>query len=74
MDGSELERARTISGAVNFIFDVSREKEKQEFLKESLMLKQALSLCSSLVEEELRFEAAFFDTVRVLVLRLSNRS
>ena len=72
MDGSELERARTISGAVNFIFDVSREKEKQEFLKESLMLKQALSLCSSLVEEELRFEAAFFDTVRVLVLRLSN--
>ena len=71
-EGTDLERAKTISGAVNFIVDISREKEKQDFLKESLLLHQALSLCSSLVEEELRFEAAFFESVRVLVLRLSN--
>ena len=71
-DGTDLERARAISGAVNFIVDVTRETEKKEFLKESLLLHQALSLCSSLVEEELRFEAAFFESVRVLVLRLSN--
>lgn len=69
-DGTDLERAKAISGAVNFIFDISREKEKQDFLKEALLLHQALSLCSSLVEEDLRFEAAFFETVRVLVLRL----
>lgn len=36
------------------------------------MLHQALSLCSLLVEENLRFEAAFFEGVRVPVLRLSN--
>ena len=36
------------------------------------MLHQALSLCSSLVDEEMRFEAAFFESVRVLLLRLSN--
>ena len=71
-EGTDLERAKTISGAVNFIVDISKEKEKQDFLKESLLLHQALSLCSSLVEEELRFEAAFFESVRVLVLRLSN--
>lgn len=71
-EGTDLERAKTISGAVNFIVDISREKEKQDFLKESLLLHQALSLCSSLVEEKLRFEAAFFESVRVLVLRLSN--
>lgn len=71
-DGTDLERARAISGAVNFIVDVTRETEKKEFLKESLLLHQALSLCSSLVEEELRFEAVFFESVRVLVLRLSN--
>ncbi|OUQ29268.1 type I restriction endonuclease subunit R [Massilimicrobiota sp. An134] len=71
-EGTDLERAKTISGAVNFIVDISREKEKQDFLKESLLLHQALSLCSSLVEEDLRFEAAFFESVRVLVLRLSN--
>lgn len=71
-EGTDLERAKTISRAVNFIVDISREKEKQDFLKESLLLHQALSLCSSLVEEDLRFEAAFFESVRVLVLRLSN--
>ena len=71
-EGTDLERAKIISGAVNFIVNISKEKEKQDFLKESLLLHQALSLCSSLVEEELRFEAAFFESVRVLVLRLSN--
>lgn len=71
-EATDVERAKTISGAVNFIVDISKEKEKQNFLKESLLLHQALSLCPSLVEEELRFEVAFFESVRVLVLRLRN--
>lgn len=70
--GSDLERAKTISGAVNFIIARDKEKEKTAFIKESLMLHQALSLCSSLVDEEMRFEAAFFESVRVLVGRWMN--
>ena len=70
--GTDLERAKTISGAVNFIMDKDRSEDKEVFLKESLMLHQALSLCSSLVNEDDRFEAAFFEAVRVLVLRLTN--
>lgn len=73
MDGTDLERAKTISGGVNFIIAPSRHEEKEEFIKETLMLHQALSLCSSLVEESLRIEAQFFESVRVLVLRLSNQ-
>ena len=38
-----------------------------------MLLKQALSLCSSLTEKELRVEAAFFESVRVLVTRLMNQ-
>ena len=72
MSGSDLDRARAISGAVNFIIGRDKEQEKEIFIKEALMLHQALSLCSSLVEEELRLEAAFFESVRVLVLRLMN--
>lgn len=71
-EGTDLERAKTISGAVNFIMDREKIEDKDSFVKEALMLHQALSLCSSLVEEEDRFEAAFFEAVRVLVLRLSN--
>lgn len=70
--GTDLERAKTISGAVNFIMDKERAEDKDVFVKESLMLHQALSLCSSLVNEDDRFEAAFFEAVRVLVLRLTN--
>ena len=69
--GSDLERAKTISGAVNFIIARDKEEEKNTFVKESLMLHQALSLCSSIVDEEMRFEAAFYEAVRVLV-RLMN--
>ena len=71
--GSDLDRAKTISGAVNFIIAPAREGDKEEFLKEALMLHQSLSLCSSLVDEQLRIEAAFFEAVRVLVMRLSNQ-
>ena len=70
--GTDLERAKTISGAVNFIMDREKIDEKDSFVKEALMLHQALSLCSSLVDEDDRFEAAFFESVRVLVLRLAN--
>jgi len=70
--GTDLERAKTISGAVNFIMDKERAEDKEVFVKESLMLHQALSLCSSLVNEDDRFEAAFFEAIRVLVLRLTN--
>lgn len=72
MYGSDLERAKSISGAVNFIFDVEKQEEKNAFLKESLMLRQALSLCSSIVEEKLRMEAAFFESVRVLINRVTD--
>lgn len=71
-NGTDLERAKTISGAVNFIIAKEKEKEKEAFIKEALMLRQALSLCSSLVDEQMRFEAAFFESVRVLLLRLSS--
>lgn len=70
--GTDLERARTISGGVNFIIEPSKHEDKDIFIKEAYALKQALSLCSSLVEEHLRIEAAFFESVRVLVLRLSD--
>lgn len=70
--GSDFERAKTISGAVNFILAREKVKDKEIFIKEALLLRQALSLCASLVEESLRFEAAFFEAVRVMINRIIN--
>ena len=69
-EGSDLQRGMTISGAVNYIVAPNKEEQKQAFIKEALMLKQALSLCSSMVKEHMRLEAAFFESVRVLVMRI----
>lgn len=70
--GTDLERSKTISGAVNFIMGREKVDDKDSFVKKALMLHQALSLCSSMVDEDDRIEAAFFNAVRVLVLRLTN--
>mgnify|MGYP002312606721 FL=1 len=72
-NGTDLERSKAITGAVNFIVGTDKEREREDFIKEALLLRQALSLCSSLVERNLRVEAAFFESVRVLVMRLMNQ-
>ena len=73
LNGSNLARSKAISGAVNFIFAVNKKEDRETFLKEALMLKQALSLCSSCATEKERIEAAFFEAVRVMVGRLMNQ-
>ena len=70
--GSDLDRSKAIAEAVNFIIAPEYKMKKETFLKEALLLHQALSLCSSIVEESDRIESAFFESVRVLVMRLSN--
>lgn len=70
LNGTDLQRAKNISGALNFMLEPSRKDSKESFRKEALLLHQALSLCSSIVPKDLRFEAAFFETIRVLLQRL----
>ena len=69
--GNDLERAHLITGGVNFISDSHEEKRKENFIKESMMLRQALSLCRSIVPPDQRLEAAFFEAVRTMVTRIS---
>lgn len=70
---NELTAGRTIIGAVNFLMDRKREKDRKSYTKEALLLKQALSLCSSITEESERNEASFFEAVRVLLMRIINQ-
>lgn len=70
--GTNLDRTKIITGAVNFIIGQDKKLEKERFEKDALILHQTLSLCASLVEEKLRIEAGFFEAVRILVLRLVN--
>ncbi|MDE5768126.1 MAG: type I restriction endonuclease subunit R [Oscillospiraceae bacterium] len=71
--GNELTAGRAITGAVNFLMDRNREKDRESYTREALLLKQALSLCSSIAEQAEREESAFFEAVRVLLIRILNQ-
>ena len=68
---SDLERAKTITGGVNFLVAPKKQDTKESFIKEALMLRQALSLCSTLVPTEKRLEAAYFEAVRSMLVKLT---
>lgn len=80
LSGSNLEKAQAITGGVNFILGKSvaehdlpeNERTQNVYIKEALLLRQALSLCSSLMDEASRYEAAFFDAVRTMIVRLQS--
>ncbi len=44
---------------------------KEAFIKESMLLRQALSLCRSLLTPVQRYEAAYFEAVRTLLTRIT---
>ena len=71
-NGTDADRAVIIQGAVNFMLAPSMEEQCTKFLKEALLLKNAASLCRSLLNEEQRFESAFFEAVRTSINRLKN--
>ena len=68
---SDLARAKTITGGVNFLSGVNKEKQREPFVKEAMLLRQALSLCRSLLNPEQRFEAAYFEAVRTILTRIT---
>ena len=70
---SDLERAKAISGGVDFLQAPEREEPKKLFIKEALLLRQALSLCQSLLNYEQRLEAAYFEAVRTLLTRIEGK-
>ena len=70
---SDTERARIIKGGVNFMLAPTKEEDYKNFLKEAGLLKNAVSLCRSLLQEEERYESAFFETVRTLLNRMTGK-
>ena len=69
--GSPLEMARAVTGGVNFVLDPHAPTRKDLFLKEALLLKQSHSLCSSMVTDQERHEAAFMEAVRSAVIKIT---
>lgn len=70
--GSPVERAQLIKGAVNFMIAPSKVDDCKIFIKNASLLRQAVTLCRSLLVEEERFEVSFMESVRILIIRLQS--
>lgn len=68
--GSPAERAQLIKGAVNFMIAPEKAEACRDFVKNASLLRQAVTLCRSLLVEEERFEVSFMESVRILIVRL----
>lgn len=66
----DLDRAKAISGGVNFLTAPDIKETKKLYIKEALLLKQVQTLCGSILSYEQRIEAAYFEAVRTLLTRV----
>ncbi len=70
---SDLSRADIIKGGTNYLLALDKQEQKNNYLKHATLLHQSITLCRSLLNEEQRWESAFFETVRVMLLRLGGK-
>lgn len=79
LSADDLQKAKLIAGGVNFLLGKrvlehdlpEKEQSYSIFIKEALLLRQSLTLCSSLVKQSERMEAAYFEAVRTMLVRLT---
>ncbi len=70
--GTPAERAQIIKGAVNFMIAPEKAEDCKAFVRNASLLRQAVTLCRSLLVEEERFEVSLMESVRILIIRLQN--
>ena len=71
--GTDGDRAKIIKGGVNFILAADKQEQFPLYMKEAALLHNSITLCRSLLNEEQRFLAAFFETVRTLLSRMTGK-
>ena len=72
-EGDDPERAKLIKGGVNFLLAPDKQDKLKDYIKESQLLHNALTLCRSLISQREKQEVAFMDAVRVLLIRFSQQ-
>lgn len=71
--GTDADRAKLIKGGVNFMLATDKQEQLPLYMKEAALLHNFITLCRSLLNEEQRFLAAFFETVRTLLSRMTGK-
>ena len=67
---SDLKRAKLITGGVNFLTAPDKQDTKDTYIIEAYLMRQAYSLSKSIATAEERREAAYFETVRSVLVKI----
>ena len=67
---SDLRRAKLITGGVNFLTAPDKQDTKDTYIIEAYLMRQAYSLSKSIATAEERREAAYFETVRSVLVKI----
>lgn len=70
-DGSDAERAKLITGGVNYMLAPDKADRLKDFLRESELMHNAKTLCRSLLTMREIREEAYMDAVRVMLKRFT---
>ena len=68
--GSDYDRAMTVTNGLNFM--LGDQKKKKVFLDAAYQLRQAASLCRSLLDKKERYYASFFETIRISIHKIED--
>ena len=68
-EASDAKKAELIKGAVNFLCALNKQEQRADFMKNCALMHNAVTLCRSLLSDEQLQFVAFFDAVRVLLLK-----
>lgn len=71
--GTDADRAKLIKGGVNFMLATDKQEQLPLYMKGAALLHNSITLCRSLLNEEQRFLAAFFEAVRTLLSRITGK-
>ena len=72
-EGTNAERAKLITGCVNYLLDPKNEGNLKDYQRESQLLHNAETLCRSLLSRPEKLEVAFMDAVRVMLSRFTQK-
>lgn len=70
LTGEDADRAKCITDGLNFILG-KKEQEQKDYCDAAYRLKQAKSLCSSLIDKDERYHAVYFEAIRMALAKLS---
>lgn len=71
-NSTDAKKAELIRGAVNFLCALNKQEQRADFMKNCALMHNAVTLCRSLLSDEQLQFVAFFDAVRVLLLKFEN--